>query len=243
MEDQIEDRALAELKSLERRRYFEGELLGVDDFNDEQEYVQHKSRLHNRLRHGPGVVCGLAVTPLVTAQGIGVRISAGFALDAWGREILVPADVEIAPLRIFDGCDPESSTDQPLASAAHLVICYHETPTHPAPAVRLGTDADHAYSVLETYCLRVANGAAPDVSTITDGAIADLLATGQFHKALCLLAQEGCPPVPDDPCVVLANVKLSHDGSLTIDACRPRPIAPTNRLLMKIIAGMRAEVK
>jgi hypothetical protein len=243
MDDQMEDRALTELKSLERPHYFQGELLGVDDFNDEQNYLRHKSRLHNRLGHGPGVVCGLSVTPVITAQGIGVRISAGMALDAWGREILVPADVEIAPLRIFDGCALSLSTEQPLPSAVHLVICYRETPIHPAPETQLGTDRGQARSILETYCLRVAEGTAPDVSKVTDMSIADLLATGQFHEALCRLAEEECPPVSDDPCVVLANIEVGQDPSLTIDACRPRRIAPTNRLFIKLIASMRRVAK
>lgn len=52
----------------ERLNYFYGQLLGVQDFRDEQRYFLEKMRLHNRCLHGYGAVCGLEVTALPTAE-------------------------------------------------------------------------------------------------------------------------------------------------------------------------------
>src|SRR6185369_9680663 len=49
-----------ELTSL---KYFYGQLLGVQDFQAEQNYFRDKLRLHNRCLHGYGTVCGLEVVP------------------------------------------------------------------------------------------------------------------------------------------------------------------------------------
>ena len=51
---------------LQRVRYFNGQVLGVDDFNTEQNYFIEKHRLHNRHVHGWGVVNGLS--PWISAM-------------------------------------------------------------------------------------------------------------------------------------------------------------------------------
>jgi hypothetical protein len=68
-----------------RNRYFYGKLLDVPHFYLEQSYLNGKRWLMNRLVSGTGIVCGLAVVP--TADGTGLIISPGVAIDAWGREI------------------------------------------------------------------------------------------------------------------------------------------------------------
>ena len=47
----------------ERNRYFTGKLLVARDLVQEQAYFLGRHRLHNRLLHGWGVVCGLEVYP------------------------------------------------------------------------------------------------------------------------------------------------------------------------------------
>lgn len=49
---------------LQRLNYFYGQLLGVQDFQAEQDYFRDKLKLHNRCLHGYGVVCGLLVEPV-----------------------------------------------------------------------------------------------------------------------------------------------------------------------------------
>jgi hypothetical protein len=238
MEDTTHEHWLAELHLAERPRYFYGKLLTADDLQKEQDYWRRKNQLHNRFGLSQGVVCGLSVTPLTTTQGNGVRISAGLALDEWGREIVIPTDVDIVPLRLSDDCDPLSPSDDLLPPSVHISLCYRELAggylvvSAVEPEAR--AEQGRAGSLIEGYCLRVQEGAAPDVSTNSDPEVLERLRSGRLHDALCLLAAITCPPASTDPCVVLANVAVNHDGSLTVDACGPRVIVPTNRLLLQL---------
>jgi hypothetical protein len=237
-DDPIDERWLAELRPAVRLRYFVGQLLTADDLQKEQSYFRHKNQLHNRFEVGHGVVCGLRVTAVATTQGNGLRVSAGLALDAWGREILFPSDVDIVPLRLSDDCAAPSEGDEPLVGSAHVSVCYRELERepHPAGAVELEARAERGAgkSLIESYCLRVRAGTAPEVSTRADAEVLDHLRSGRLHDALCVLAATTCPLASADPCVVLANIAVGVDGSLTVDACGPRAIVPTNRLLMQL---------
>jgi hypothetical protein len=53
----------ATLPDFKRLNYFYGQMLGVADFQTEQNYFREKLKLHNRCLHGYGVVCGLKVVP------------------------------------------------------------------------------------------------------------------------------------------------------------------------------------
>ena len=74
--------------SFERNNYFYGKLLTSRDFEDEQNYMNNKRRLINRVLHGAGIVYGLDV---VAVDESSVVIQSGLALDASGREIVVPS--------------------------------------------------------------------------------------------------------------------------------------------------------
>src|SRR2546428_7790804 len=125
---------LADLYPAERLRYFYGQLLSAGDFQKEQDYWRRKNQLHNRFALGHGVVCGLGVSPLTTTQGNGVRISAGLALDEWGREIVISTDVDIVPLRLFDDCDPMSAGGRFLPPAGPPRALLPETAGGAPPA-------------------------------------------------------------------------------------------------------------
>jgi len=155
-----------------------------------------------------------------------------------GREIVIPTDVDIIPLRLSDDCHPQSPGDELLPPSVHISLCYRELAggQQPVSAVELelGADKGPAGSLIESYCLRVQEGAAPDVSTSADPEVSEHLRSGRLRAALCLLAATTCPPASTDPCVALANVAVNEDGSLTVDACGPRVIVPTNRLLLQL---------
>ena len=51
------------LPDFKRLHYFYGQMLGVADFQTEQNFFREKLKLHNRCLHGYGVVCGLKVVP------------------------------------------------------------------------------------------------------------------------------------------------------------------------------------
>lgn len=75
----------------ERNRYFTGKYMAARDFQDEQTYFLSRHRLHNRLLHGWGIVCGLKVThhPDYECARRWVVVHPGVALDCCGRELIV----------------------------------------------------------------------------------------------------------------------------------------------------------
>ena len=69
-----------------RVNYALGMVLGQDDFDQEQYYFLERDRLHNRLLHGWGVVCGACVR-----RGGGecdVIVEPGYLLGPYGDEIV-----------------------------------------------------------------------------------------------------------------------------------------------------------
>ena len=73
--------------SFERNNYFYGKLLTSRDFEDEQNYMNNKRRLINRVLHGAGIVYGLDV---VAVDESSVVIQSGLALASSRREFVVP---------------------------------------------------------------------------------------------------------------------------------------------------------
>jgi len=81
-----------EFQQFERPRFFTGKLLTADDLTQEQDYFRGKSRLHNRLLHGWGIVSGLNVT---IDAGATVVVTPGLAIDCAGNELVLPAPEQI----------------------------------------------------------------------------------------------------------------------------------------------------
>jgi hypothetical protein len=78
----------------ERPRYFIGQVIGVEDLEQEQLYLREKARRHNRHLHGWGIVHGLEVRAGKPGTGE-VTISPGYALDRRGEEIVVDTAVTV----------------------------------------------------------------------------------------------------------------------------------------------------
>ena len=77
--------------TLTRNRYFFGKQMSVDDFEQEQSYQRTKSRRHNRLLHGVGIVRGLGVglEPGPPGDDPAVVVSPGVAIGPDGEELVV----------------------------------------------------------------------------------------------------------------------------------------------------------
>jgi len=77
-----------------RVNYAYGMVLGVDEFLQEQMHRLSHSWLHERALHGYGTVSGLAVstTAVSGAHDYTVKVSAGIAVDQFGREIVIRSD-------------------------------------------------------------------------------------------------------------------------------------------------------
>lgn len=102
---------------MERNRYFTGKYMTARDFAGEQAYFLNRQRLHNRLLHGWGIVCGLRVLehPKNECREHWVVVKAGVAIDCCGREIVLHEDMAIeVPLDELPLLDePGEEEDEP----------------------------------------------------------------------------------------------------------------------------------
>lgn len=119
-----------------RMNYFDRQFLRADDFRVEQAYHIDRHRRHNRMLHTPGFAEGLEVSgdPGSTT----VTVSAGTAIDAKGREIVLLVS-QTKPITVPDGTieaeiyislrEPESdpSTDPGVTGNSRVT----ENPTFP----------------------------------------------------------------------------------------------------------------
>jgi hypothetical protein len=116
------------LRPFQRNRYFYGKLMSVRDFETEQSYMNEKRHLLNRLVNGCGIVCGLTIDDLEVSVGEGnIKIrfkSGGLALDCWGREVVVPAELEPQEIFIKEGSTKTHLTA--VEAAAHAYYLYLE---------------------------------------------------------------------------------------------------------------------
>jgi hypothetical protein len=120
----------------ERPRYFAGKPLTAEDLELEQRYHIEKRWLLNRMLQGAGIVSGLAVVP--SDQGK-VTVEPGFALDPYGREILVSEPQQLA---IPDCVEPSS-----------ICLLYREMET------------DHG-TIRETFELMVSTASVPEEAVV-----------------------------------------------------------------------------
>ncbi|WP_166240055.1 hypothetical protein [Paenibacillus turpanensis] len=132
----------------ERNRYFYGKLLTVRDFESEQNYFNNKRRMMNRLLHGVGVITGLQV---IAVDDKNISVEMGAAMDALGREIIVPSPV-MYKLSMMEGF-----TNNEYAKNVYLCLAYDEKgkePVHSVANATVRVDEISEYNrTLESYRL------------------------------------------------------------------------------------------
>ena len=108
-----------------RNNYFVGKRLTPDSFRVEQRYMLERRHLLNRAIHGWGVVYGYGVNKVSAPEHCQetkagrLRISAGLALDQYGRELLQSETLlEFADVILLNANGARMSADD--ASAARL---------------------------------------------------------------------------------------------------------------------------
>lgn len=219
---------------LERPRYFAGQLLTPAEMTLEQTYFRNKSRRHNRLMHGWGVICGAIVCVVQNPDGSGpepwvVKVTPGAALDASGNEIIIDKERTI-DLRTpgATGCSGENPVEQvdPWCSQVFIdrqggtvfvAVKYKEITCRPIKVQPNGcgcNDSECQYSRLrDGYEFGVLDEC-PDEGAVPPN-IEDLIKGGNPQ----------CQNCEDGPWVVLAEVQTDADGSITsIDNCSCRRI-------------------
>jgi hypothetical protein len=135
---------------LQRVNYFTGQLLGVDDFAAEQDYIRNKIHRRNRLLHGAGVISGLQVTLERAGGKAQVVIAPGLAFNARGEEIDVGA--------------PTSLPLPPQGKFLLVLLHYAEQPCRPAPALSTDPRTEpqgqvHLSRITETFTASLAPSA------------------------------------------------------------------------------------
>ncbi len=106
----------SDLPELTRPTFHAGQLLSAEDLHAEQVYQRNRSRLHNRLLHGWGVVDGLDAR----SSGGQIIVGPGLALDPYGDEIILIHETTILPAPGSTGC-----------AARFVIVRFSETLTDP----------------------------------------------------------------------------------------------------------------
>src|SRR6266481_1512650 len=109
------------MSSPRRNHFFYGKLLDELHLRMEQDYFNGKRWMLNRLALGRGVLCGLQVT----ADGKYLWVSPGVAIDAYGREIVVPQKVRVDLSKVAANCTTTRDR-KPEETKLYLALCYHD---------------------------------------------------------------------------------------------------------------------
>jgi hypothetical protein len=121
---------LCRLTAFERNRYFAGKLVTARDLTQEQSYFNGKRWLINRLLFGSGIACGMEVTGSSTPRQ--VTLKPGVAIDACGREIVVPLEAKLD----LDTMEIEPPVSPATTKTVRLCIVYRECPQEPIPSMK-----------------------------------------------------------------------------------------------------------
>lgn len=235
-----------DLQAPTRNRYLSGELLDADDFTNEQAYHTGHRRLLNRLTLGPGVLCGLHVEG--TSDGK-VVVERGVAIDAFGREIVVPtvAVVDNPGLVTDDSGQPTGrSMDQGRVT---LYLCYAESdPDSHVGATGAGSeDGAPRERIVEGYRIAMRDGWP---STEIGFSRPQCDAIFRAHKpenvdgrvTTCESLDRSCVP-SDKSCVVIATLTLfKGSGRVEVNECSHRTEVYSNSQLLDLILGLTARV-
>ncbi|MFW5696542.1 MAG: hypothetical protein ACOCXR_02030 [Phototrophicaceae bacterium] len=209
----------------ERTRFFPRQLVTPDDMTQDQIYFREKSRRHNRLLHGWGIVCGAWVRP--GESGCEVVVEPGYILGPYGDEIVIDDEITLDLCQedpdgnVLSPCgdvDPWCSdvrisrrTGQPF----YLAVRYAECQSRPVRVMPAGCGCDEAeceYSrIRDSFALKVLTElpASYDPMPVSDIELAvECPRQGDYDY------RRHCPPCPDDPWVILATITLNDNGEI-----------------------------
>jgi hypothetical protein len=242
MKDQTKS-AFCDTPLVERPRYFPRQLITPDVMTMEQDYFRNRMRLHNRMLHGWGVVCGALVTPVLAQDGNGgvepwkVRVCPGYALGPGGDEIIIACEHEV-DLRQGSvsgtAADPCSSSHDRWCSdywiarepgqSYYVAVRYKEMPVRPQRMQPIGCGCDESRCEFSRLCDGYEIGV---LNEMEYGQTKPAQNDPPAWKELFQDPYNSNPacrwPGSSQPWVVLARIDLDDDGRPeTIDNCGPR---------------------
>jgi hypothetical protein len=207
-------------------RYFHGQLLSDRDFTEEQIYLNEKRKLHNRMLHGWGIVCGLEIEAIPDIEKI--RIKKGLALDCAGNEIFVDKAVEENIANLIKQCEPApvntnpcvDNSDVNASTTWFVVLRYKDIPSDPVPVYAPGGGCEEKacdYSrVREGYCIELTQ-TCPNTQTIDapcDGDLSD----DEKKALLCEKLLYPCPSCCEEDGVVLGSIDVKNGTQIVGDS-------------------------
>jgi hypothetical protein len=177
----------------ERTRYFEGQRLSATDLAEEQLYFRDKARRHNQALHGWGVVSGLRVE-----RGPGrwrVRVSPGYAIDAYGEEIVIESEVvvdlgkEEHDSNVVRPCEPADGVSLDVVERLpgqdlYVAVRYAECYSRPVPVSGDGgLDEGSEYSrIRETFSISALTSPAAPWVTLAQVTLGSHLAVAKIES-------------------------------------------------------------
>lgn len=240
---------LSRLTTPERNRYYYSKLLDSYHLELEQRYGNSKRWLINRLSLGQGVLCGLEVT--ASADGRGVAVSPGVAIDGYGREIIVPETSRAIDVRQpTDDCGRPDGLPLRGAGTVTLYICYHECEAEPAAVMVSECGPERRCEnglIRERYRLRIGRDEPAPPGLITPEQCARIFAQPPANTSrrtvLCQTLDDLCT-TPDEACVPLAIIRVDEQGRIVqpIDKCTFRRTVYSNAVLLDLILCLAARV-
>jgi uncharacterized protein YegP (UPF0339 family) len=200
--------------------YWKRQVVSAEDLTASQVYLRHLLREHNRLNHGPGVVCGLEVLPAEDADSghPRVKVTHGYAVSPQGDEIYMPDDqlvvIDCVPQPGDECLDP---TITPIAQEVHLVIRYGEAPACPvlhlvAPCAP-SPICEHrrVEAGFDVQCQIITQ---PPPSPPCQAWIDELMRCGPPASLSELPFSFLCSSDDDSPWVILARLHVDEDGQV-----------------------------
>lgn len=230
--DMVCDRGVAELP-----RYFPKQLITSDDLTLEQEYFRNKLRMHNRMLHGWGVVCGAQVCMVPKGNGNGngefepwkVYVKPGYILGPCGDEIVIDC-TRVVDLRTtgvtgisgepcVDAIDPwcVEVFEREGPDTLYLAVRYRQEATRPVRVQPAGCGCD------DTRCENSRWRDGYEIKVLTYCPHKDDGEPPIFDDLFDEAPIPACPEPPDEPWVGLAKIELDDDGVISkIDNCACR---------------------
>jgi hypothetical protein len=217
----------------ERPRYYARQLITADDLTLDQQYFRSKLRLHNRLLHGWGVVCGAEVCRAPRKdktdepESWKVIVRPGYALDCCGNEIYIDC-CKVLDLRTrgltgvtgdpcLDVVDPWCSDvfERCESGRLYVAVRYKEIAMRPVRVQPVGCGCD------DTKCENSRWRDGYELGVLTE--CPDSHANPPSLDDLIEGTTPECPECAEDTWVVLAEVQVERDGTITkIDNCACR---------------------
>jgi len=112
------------MAEIARPSFYEGQVLRAADLDLGQEYARGTLARHERYLHTPGIAEGLRLTKDESTGTVQIKLSAGMAIDATGRQIVVDRDTTLAP-------EDLNSTGVLIPSDTDASVTQEERPWHP----------------------------------------------------------------------------------------------------------------